>query len=84
MIRMYKVTYKINKNDTELLTEYFCDFGEASDFIDMKVESRVESTVNYLRALSSSYDLNVLYTDAMKLFDIKSMPSHEGVSTADN
>lgn len=73
MIRMYKVTYKINKNDTELLTKYFCDFGEASDFIDMKVESRVESTVNYLRALSSSYDLNVLYTDAMKLFDIKSI-----------
>ena len=70
---MYKVTYKINKNDTELLTEYFADFDEADDFVTDEIEDRVSSKVGYLRALSSSYDLNVLYTDAMQLFDIRSI-----------
>ena len=68
---MYKVTFKINEDDTQIQTEYFSELYQADDFVTEYVEHRVNYRVGLKIALSETYNLSDLYRVEGTLFDIK-------------
>lgn len=68
---MYKVTFKINEDDTQIQTEYFSELYQADDFVTEYVEHKVNYRVGLKIALSETYNLGDLYKQEGTLFDIR-------------
>lgn len=68
---MYKVTFKINEDDTQIQTEYFSELYQADDFVTEYVEHKVNYRVGLKIALSETYNLSDLYRQEGTLFDIR-------------